>query len=1137
MDAYSSMSFIQIHRKALFVLMAGVFVLNSSFSQDWSEKDLIKSVHRAEKTFESGEMSRAYGLFAHLVSVSGDRPFLHYRFGAICTHTGTRLEEAEEHLIWAKDLGILDTEHAAGWHYYTGKLRHLQYRFDEARTSLGNALDMASGKEDWVMDAKLRFGQCDDVNLSPGQFQSFEVNSSLESHSTDYFRLYQLPQESGRLLITPESLLSKEDMKRGYTSIMHWLPGQRFAFFSSYGKKGDTGLDVYRVSVSSSGSYGIPEKLPEPVNSDFDDLHPICIPAKNAYVDPDLMYFSSSRPESLGGVDIFQVYGLFTGESLGMVARETLEQLPFEINSTHDEWLFWFDESKNKGWLSTNRLKDFEGKEIWQFEWGKHDVVPVSIRIETTSLVSSGILKVLDRNKKEIVIEHRINPGDQWDLVVEAGDELQLIWQDFNGITHPLELRIPLFEEGHVALESAKITALEDGSIAWQSSPKGFVPEYDLAWSNAAREARHHHGTWIFETTKDQTLELRGAAESNANPFLESRVNSGIGTGVSSNTVPEWFIDGFKDLQDISFELDVKDLVSSQTARSMALVLQNRMEALSCWTAPGSKDWKAHEAIERIGEPVLASIAQEAYELKGHVKNQALLWDACIAHIEKNFRLNPANEAEYIALKMYLNNHFLAYKGAENQSDDLIRRIEVHLQFERWLSEAFPLNADDQFQRSLVHLILYEKSVSDLVLSVGDALSSDSRPESDVANLQSMVWQTIADSIVEVQRLGVFALPEMEPAQKWFLRSGNLMAEIDAGTSHLDAIGKGRRSISLAWDAFQEGKQKRDVVYADLLVSSGEWWNDFGSRETEGRGEAFEGYELFVKGDAMILEQAELYQAELDLLRLDSPHSISGREAVKKAIAIRSNMISEMESMFNGSERNTSTNRLEISSANDESEGDRKTEGLIVERASTIDDKEVVTKTRETVKVNNITPVETHLSAEKMPEETGYFSVQVGAFRNSPDWSFDRADLRSKVLGNGLTAYAYGCYETKEEASEAMESFMGEIPDAFIVQCSTDPNQVSPSSEKDHGKKSVLKSDQPIGQSFRVRVASFGAQLRPAEVARMLRFGNVLELKSVRLSNSTTYYSEVKGSEQDAQITLDLCLQNGFSKAIIEILD
>ena len=37
---------------------------------EWSEKDLARSVHRAEQTFQGEEMSRAYGLFAHLVSVA-----------------------------------------------------------------------------------------------------------------------------------------------------------------------------------------------------------------------------------------------------------------------------------------------------------------------------------------------------------------------------------------------------------------------------------------------------------------------------------------------------------------------------------------------------------------------------------------------------------------------------------------------------------------------------------------------------------------------------------------------------------------------------------------------------------------------------------------------------------------------------------------------------------------------------------------------------------------------------------------------------------------------------------------------------------------------------------------------------------
>ena len=51
-------------------------------------------------------MSRAYGLFAHLVSVAGDRAFLHYRFGATCTFTSQRLNEAIEHLEIARELGF-----------------------------------------------------------------------------------------------------------------------------------------------------------------------------------------------------------------------------------------------------------------------------------------------------------------------------------------------------------------------------------------------------------------------------------------------------------------------------------------------------------------------------------------------------------------------------------------------------------------------------------------------------------------------------------------------------------------------------------------------------------------------------------------------------------------------------------------------------------------------------------------------------------------------------------------------------------------------------------------------------------------------------------------------------------------------
>ena len=1122
---------------AFLPVLACAFSWNLAFGQEWSEKDLTKSVHRAESTFESGEMSRAYGLFAHLVSVASDRPFLHYRFGAICTYTGTRLEEAEEHLVWANELGVLETEHKAGWNYYMGKLRHLQYRFDDAKSFLNDALDLASGKEDWLKDAKLRYGQCNQMAESDGPLKSFDVNSSLESHSSDFFRLYQLPQKSGRLLVTPESLLGKEDVKRGYKSIMHWLPGERFAFFSSYGKKGDTGLDVYRVSVSSSGTYGLPEKLPEPVNSDFDDSHPICIPAENAYIDPDLLYFSSSRPESMGGMDIFQVFGLFTGESLGMVARETLEQLPFEINSTHDEWLFWFDESSNKGWMSTNRLKDFEGKEIWQFEWGQNEIVPVSIRIELADKQMGGVLKVLDQERKEVVIERTLEMEDTWDVVVAAGAELNLVWQDFQGTVHPLNLSIPELSSGHVALETALLGSSANGGVDWKVFPSTFIPKNDLSWSDAARESRHRHGTWIYEATTDESLAYRMAAESNDGQFNASRRSVSQRSDMPTDALPNWFVEGIAGLDVEALEYELDELVSSKIARARALVLQGKLEALFCWAAPGSNGWKAHDAIERIGEPVLASIAQEAYELKAHVKNQSSLWKRFQKQIDKNVRLNPEKEAELIALKMYLNNHLLAFKGAEGQSDDLIRRIEVHLQFERWLSDAFPMDLNDEFQSSLVHLTLYEDLVSRSVCEVGESVASGNRSGLPLTNLQSIVWQSLVDSIIDVKSLGVYDLPEMEPAKKWFIRSGSLMDEIQADNRKLEAIGKGRRSISLAWDAFQEGKQKRDLVYADVPVSSGKWWENFGPNDTGDVAESFAGYELFVKGNAVFIEQAGRYQDELDLIRMESPQSKSGREAVKKAIAIRSNMVLEMESMF-GSSGNESF-------AENEALLEELGSGATLEIKSA---KSVIVK--ESSKANKANKATASYTAEvsSVPDVVdnalpSLFSVQIGAFRNTPDWSFDAKDLKTKVLENGLTSYSYGSYATKLEAAEAMKSLIGLIPDAFIVTRSSGNIQKNGKQgiERTEGQGVTTKSSVQTASSpslgFRVKVASFGADLKPKEVAKMLRFGNELTLKAVRLSNSTTYYSEITTSATDAQRILELCFSEGFHTAAIETLD
>ena len=363
------------------------------------------------------------------------------------------------------------------------------------------------------------------------------------------------------------------------------------------------------------------------------------------------------------------------------------------------------------------------------------------------------------------------------------------------------------------------------------------------------------------------------------------------------------------------------------------------------------------------------------------------------------------------------------------------------------------------------------------------------------------------------------------------------MDEIQADNRQLEAIGKGRRSISLAWDAFQEGKQKRDLVYADVPVSSGKWWENFGPNDTGDVAESFAGYELFVKGNAVFIEQAGRYQDELDLIRMESPQSKSGREAVKKAIAIRSNMVLEMESMFGGSD--------DESLAGNEGFIEEPGSGATLEIKSA---KPVIGK--ESGKANKVNKTSASYSAEvsSVPEivdnaSPSLFSVQIGAFRNTPDWSFDSKDLKTKVLENGLTSYSYGSYATKMEAAEAMNSLIGLIPDAFIVKRSSGNAQnkgqraIERREEQGISTKSSVQMSSSPSLGFRVKVASFGADLKPQEVAKMLRFGNELTLKAVRLSNSTTYYSEIMPSKADAQLILELCFSAGFHAAAIETLD
>ena len=1152
------MASMRAHFSASLMLCIGVLVsLDPSdvFAQgpDWTEKDLAKSVHRAEQTFRAGEMSRAYGLFAHLVSVANDRAFLHLRFGATCTYTSQRLDEAHEHLNYALQLGILETEHANDWHFYMGRLKQLNFEFDEARLHFTQALENAPRKSIWLNNARTALDQCADQSIVPNSFKKLEIIESLVSHSNDFFRLYDMPIEHGRLLSIPDELQSNEDHRRGYESFMHWLPGSRMAFFSSYGKDGSAGLDIYRVAVNGKGEYGAPIKLPEPINTDFDDCSPILF--EHDEKGAQYLFFSSSRPESMGGFDIFESQGLFTANDILISQEHALRQLPFEINSTSDEWLYWPNIQDETTWLTTNRNQDFETKEIWHFQGSGYLPKPVSIRVEVHADLGDGVLTFAPKYGLQHSIQTKIKSGQFVDIALESGEELEVHWKGESSESSGLfRLAAPEVVVPQIAMESAVIGLASNGEVGLISAPSIWVDQPDLSWSLRGLSHSENQDPWFELLQPDQIATLRGRNLESASidKVLMASRDKNFDSHILNSQVPEWILNA---MAEIGINFDQKPAPQPiARVRSNAVHIQNQMEVLSCWEAPGSDDWNAQTALKRYGEPALALLSEETRELAQSIETNLSTWNDWSIKIDLQFDSTNEQSEDWEVLTAYVQAQIQAFEGASIQIEEMHRRIESHLVYERWVTDALPMQLSE-FNSGLSMLSQKNPQIADLLASSARSSARNESPEKDWLKLQESIWNALTDSIIDVQTLGVYTLPGMEQVQEWFLRSGGLLEEATQSTNPKEKISKGQRAVGLIWESYIAGTEKRDLVIQESKMNPGEWWRTFGTENLDLQSE-YEGLTMFTSSKAPLLDQANRYQSELDKLRLEARNGSYNDATLTNAISIRSGIAEEMNHLFGKNEETAVLKTNQKKSNRNSAPADliTKTDPKSAPIKPVVISTDVSAGPK-TLVANSVNEAESETISSRIKD---HLTIQLGAFFNEPDFdsSIERSRIHTEQLPSGLTRYYYGEYTSRSDATSDLVQLTTWLPDAFVKSYSakqiddvpaektknftnsssvSKANEVSPASASKPAtiKKSTGERSQ---KEFRVKIATFGAALEPVEVARLLRLGNELALEVRRTPQQTTYYSQSFSSIEQAQDALHLCERKGFTLAELEIV-
>ncbi|MGL2965584.1 OmpA family protein [Flavobacterium sp. XGLA_31] len=159
-------------------------------------------------------------------------------------------------------------------------------------------------------------------------------------------------------------------------------------YFSSDRPGSIGGVDIWKVSINADGSYGDPQNLGNKVNTEGNESFP--------YIADDnkTLFFASSGKPGLGGLDVYQI-------DLSNGAEAT--NLGKPVNTEKDDFAFTFNGTKNAGFLSSNRNGNddiFAVSPICGV-----DVLVVVTNAKTGEILANASVAILDDKKNVITTE------------------------------------------------------------------------------------------------------------------------------------------------------------------------------------------------------------------------------------------------------------------------------------------------------------------------------------------------------------------------------------------------------------------------------------------------------------------------------------------------------------------------------------------------------------------------------------------------------------------------------------------------------------------------------------------------------------------------------------------------------------
>ncbi|QQR87079.1 MAG: PD40 domain-containing protein [Flavobacteriales bacterium] len=342
---------------------------------------------KAAALFDGGKYSEALPLYSQLVSLTPSDHDLNYRLGTCMVHGGGDKDKAVGFLRFAvQGAGITPRAH-----YEYGQALQVTYRFNDALAEYAKYKATADKRMLAERPTEAVEKQCRNGTQLLSNLKEIEVHNKVEVDRTQFDRFYDLTDMGGRIIAVPEELMSALDKKSGERSFLFKPDKGGTIYFSSYGKDGKTGRDIYSTELLPNGTFAVPRKLAGYINTDQDEDFP--------YLHPDgkSFYFCSKGHTSMGGYDVFR-----STYDRGLDVFGSPENLDFAVNTPDDDMLYIVDPEGKEACFASSRESKQGQVHVYRVSTAQQPLALVILKGQYLSEIDAG-----DR-KAHIVVEDAV---------------------------------------------------------------------------------------------------------------------------------------------------------------------------------------------------------------------------------------------------------------------------------------------------------------------------------------------------------------------------------------------------------------------------------------------------------------------------------------------------------------------------------------------------------------------------------------------------------------------------------------------------------------------------------------------------------------------------------------------------------